>query len=171
MTGPSTRPQSLLLVEDNVDDYEATVRALKKANMSNPVIWSPSGEDALARLRRRDGEHTWPGLILLDLNMPGLDGRQTLQLIKEDPALRRIPVIILTTSGDERDIENCYQLGANTYIQKPVSFEGLIEALRRLNEYWFEIALLPRDAAQDPAILQDSEPFQQKSPTGSIEIL
>jgi two-component system, response regulator len=144
MAVQTSRPQTLLLVEDNEDDYEATVRALSKANLSNPVVWCKSGESALERLS--GGRNAVkPGLILLDLNMPGLDGRQTLRLIKENPALKRIPVIILTTSGDERDIDSCYQMGANTYIQKPVSFEGLIEALKRLKEYWFEIALLPRE--------------------------
>jgi two-component system, response regulator len=144
MAVQTSRPQTLLLVEDNEDDYEATVRALSKANLSNPVVWCKSGESALERLS--GGRNAVkPGLILLDLNMPGLDGRQTLRLIKENPALKRIPVIILTTSWDERDIDSCYQMGANTYIQKPVSFEGLIEALKRLKEYWFEIALLPRE--------------------------
>ncbi len=90
-----------------------------------------------------------PGLILMDLNMPGLDGRKTLQLIKGDALLRRVPVIILTTSADERDVEVCYQMGANTYVQKPVSFEGLIEAIRRLKEYWFEIAILPKEGSHD----------------------
>ena len=88
-------------------------------------------------------------MVLLDLNMPGLDGRKTLQLIKENNVLKQIPVIILTTSADERDIEACYQMGANTYVQKPVSFDGLIEAIKRLKEYWFEIALLPKDGAYE----------------------
>jgi two-component system response regulator len=77
--------------------------------------------------------------------MPGMDGRKTLDTIKKDSTLKQIPVIVLTTSADERDVLACYQMGANTYVQKPVSFEALIEAIRRLKEYWFEIALLPKD--------------------------
>jgi two-component system response regulator len=88
-----------------------------------------------------------PGIILLDLNMPGLDGRKTLEIIKRTQQLRSIPVVILTTSNDERDVQACYDLGANTYIQKPVDFDGLISAIKRLKEYWFEIALLPKDDA------------------------
>jgi two-component system response regulator len=141
--------QSILLVEDNQDDYEATSRAFKKANLYNPIVWCKSGRDALNFLRREGvhkdaSEDSRPGLVLLDLNMPGMDGRKTLEVIKQDEALKRIPVIILTTSADERDIQSCYQTGANTYVQKPVSFEGLIEAIKRLKEYWFEIALLPK---------------------------
>ena len=143
------KSQSILMVEDSEDDYEATTRAFKKVSLHNPVVWCRSGRDALDLLKRegahrnKNGSH--PGLILLDLNMPGLDGRKTLRLIKEDDKLKRIPVIILTTSTDERDIQDCYQMGANTYVQKPVSFEGLIEAIQRLKSYWFEFALLPKD--------------------------
>jgi two-component system, response regulator len=149
MTDQIERPQTLLLVEDNPDDHEATVRALRKANMSNPVVWAESGEDALELVGGAGREPLKPGMILLDLNMPGLDGRQTLRRIKDDPALKWIPVIILTTSGDERDIDSCYQMGANSYIQKPVSFDGLIEALKRLKGYWFELALLPKNAGEE----------------------
>jgi two-component system, response regulator len=145
-----TQSQSILLVEDNQDDYEATCRAFQKANLSNPVIWSKSGRDALDILKK-DGAHkdahdgSRPGLVLLDLNMPGIDGRKTLEVIKQDDELKQIPVIILTTSADDRDVQACYQMGANTYVQKPVSFDGLIEAIKRLKAYWFEIALLPKE--------------------------
>jgi len=146
--------QSILMVEDSEDDYEATTRAFKKANLHNPVFWCKSGGDALDYLKQEGaykaaGNGSRPGLILLDLNMPGLDGRKTLQHIKEDVRLKRIPVIVLTTSADERDVQSCYQMGANTYVQKPVSFEGLIEAIKRLKAYWFEIALLPKDGAHE----------------------
>ncbi len=77
--------------------------------------------------------------------MPGLDGRRTLEIIKQDNALKKIPVVILTTSNDEKDVQACYQLGANTYIQKPVDLDGLIRAIKELKEYWFEIAILPKD--------------------------
>jgi two-component system response regulator len=139
--------QTILLVEDSEDDYEATMRAFGKANLHNPVHWSTSGQDALDFLHKASAQkEKSPGLILLDLNMPGLDGRSTLRLLKDDENLKRIPVIILTTSSDERDVNVCYQMGANTYIQKPVTFDGLIEAIKRLKEYWFEIALLPKES-------------------------
>jgi two-component system, response regulator len=146
-----SKSQSILMVEDSEDDYEATMRAFKKVSLHNPIVWCRSGRDALDLLKRegahRNANGSHPGLILLDLNMPGLDGRKTLQLIKEDDRLKKIPVIILTTSTDERDVQDCYQMGANTYVQKPVSFDGLIEAIKRLKAYWFEIALLPKDGA------------------------
>jgi two-component system, response regulator len=146
-----SRSQSILLVEDNQDDYEATCRAFKKASLYNPLVWCKSGRDALDYLKQEGAYKdargvSRPGLVLLDLNMPGMDGRKTLEAIKQDDALKRIPVIILTTSADERDIQACYQTGANTYVQKPVSFEGLIEAIKRLKAYWFEIALPPKEA-------------------------
>jgi two-component system response regulator len=145
-----TRSQTILLVEDNQDDFEATSRAFKKANLCNPVVWCQSGRDALDFLKQQGAyqdavRRPWPGLVLLDLNMPGMDGRKTLEAIKQDETLKRIPVIILTTSADERDIQACYLAGANTYVQKPVSFDGLIEAIQRLKAYWFEIALLPKE--------------------------
>jgi two-component system response regulator len=150
MIEPLSHAQSILLVEDSQDDYEATIRAFKKVSLRNPVVWCRSGRDALDYLKQEGSfkgtdDESRPGLILLDLNMPGLDGRKTLQMIKQDSALKWIPVIILTTSADERDIQNCYQMGANTYVQKPVSFEGLIEAIQRLKTYWFEFALLPKE--------------------------
>jgi len=137
----------LLMVEDNEDDYEATVRSLKKNHFVNPVHWCRSGRDALDFLGRSgkyaDGGVPTPDLILLDLNMPGIDGRQVLGAVKADPKLRHIPVIVLTTSSDARDVEQCYEIGASTYIQKPVSFEGLTEAVRTMKDYWFGVALLP----------------------------
>ncbi len=138
--------QPILVVEDSLDDFEATKRAFDKANLRNHIAHAKSGEDALAYLN--GPESCMPGLILLDLNMPGLDGRRTLEIIKHTEKTKRIPVVILTTSDDERDVQACYALGANTYIQKPVDFDGLISAIRRLKEYWFEIALLPKETAR-----------------------
>ena len=135
--------QPILIVEDSVDDFEAAKRAFGKANLNNPIKHAMSGEEALAYLR--SDSLAKPGIILLDLNMPGLDGRKTLEIIKRSPELKQIPVVVLTTSDDERDVSACYEMGANTYIQKPVDFDGLITALKRLKEYWFEIALLPKE--------------------------
>ncbi|MBI1211826.1 MAG: response regulator [Alphaproteobacteria bacterium] len=142
---PSTQP--ILIVEDSPDDFEATKRAFSKANLRNEITHCESGEAALSYLR---GEtNAKPGIILLDLNMPGLDGRKTLEIIKNSEELKKIPIVILTTSNDERDVQACYALGANTYIQKPVDFDGLIAAIRRLKEYWFEIALLPKEGERE----------------------
>jgi two-component system, response regulator len=135
--------QPILIVEDSEDDFEATKRAFDRANLVNPIAHARCGEDALGYLQTTSDAR--PGLILLDLNMPGLDGRKTLQLIKADAKLRDIPVVVLTTSSDERDIQQCYAAGANTYIQKPVDLDGLFAAIKRLKEYWFEIALLPKE--------------------------
>ena len=87
-----------------------------------------------------------PGIILLDLNLPGTDGREVLAEIKGDPSLKTIPVIVLTTSTDEIDIERCYQAGANSYVHKPVGLDGFMTALQRLKDYWFEIVVFPKDS-------------------------
>ena len=143
-----TNLPSILLVEDNKDDYEATQRSFKQAHLDNPIHWCRSCKDAMDYLKHEGiylGERMTmlPALILLDLNMPGIDGRKILKILKQHDNLKKIPVIILTTSSDLRDVEECYTLGASTYIQKPVNFEGLVEAITRIKEYWFGIALLP----------------------------
>ena len=139
--------QPILIVEDSADDFEATKRAFGKANLRNAIAHVLSGEEALAYLR--SDTKTKPGLILLDLNMPGSMGARRSKSSSETPNLKKIPVVILTTSDDERDVKACYELGANTYIQKPVDFDGLISAIKRLKEYWFEIALLPKEDGHD----------------------
>ena len=138
----------ILLIEDNEDDYEATLRSLKKNHVLNPVHWCRSGQDALDYLHGKgayqaQGASERPDLILLDLNMPGIDGRQVLLHLKNEERLRSIPVVVLTTSADAKDVEQCYSIGASTYIQKPVSFEGLTEAVRTMKDYWFGVAILP----------------------------
>jgi len=142
------RNQLIIIVEDSPEDYDATLRAFKKVHLKNKVIRFEMGDDCLDYLFGRgeyEGEKpSLPGLILLDLNLPGLDGREVLKIIKTTPHLKMIPVVVLTTSDDERDIDDCYRDGANSYIQKPVNFQGFIEAITTLKEYWFEIALLPK---------------------------
>lgn len=140
---PLHESQPILIVEDSEDDFDAAKRAFSSANLRNPITHVYSGDEALRYLQ--SDSNIKPGIILLDLNMPGIDGRKTLEIIKQHEVLKQIPVVILTTSDDERDIQACYKLGANTYIQKPVDFDGLIAAIRRLKEYWFEIALLPKE--------------------------
>lgn len=142
--------QTILIVEDNDDDFFATVRAFKKVELANPVQRCTNGDQALDYLFRR-GEFSdpdkapRPGIVLLDLNLPGTDGRQVLRVVKADPDLKKIPVIVLTTSRARQDIERCYADGANSYIQKPVDMVGFIQAITRLKEYWFEVAILPKE--------------------------
>ncbi|WP_026261670.1 response regulator [Kiloniella laminariae] len=139
--------KSILLVDDNRDDYEATLRSFHKSSLMNPLYWCKSGQDALDYLHKEgaygDNRDPLPGIILLDLNMPGIDGRKVLEILKKDSVFKKIPIIILTTSADEKNVDKCYELGASTYIQKPVGFDGLIQATNRIKEYWFGIALLP----------------------------
>jgi two-component system, response regulator len=141
---------TILLVEDNIDDYNAAIRSFKAAHLNNPIHWCKTGQEALDFLKHegpyaQGPSSALPALILLDLNMPGIDGRKVLAAVKQDTALKRIPIIILTTSSDERDVTQCYDLGASTYIQKPVDFDGLIRAVGRIKDYWFGVALLPGD--------------------------
>lgn len=139
--------QPVLVVEDSIDDFEATMRAFSKTNLANPIKHVFSGQEALTYLN--DASNPKPGIILMDLNMPGLDGRKTLEIIKQQVSLKKIPVVILTTSNNEDDVKSCYELGANTYVQKPLDFENLIAAIKQLKEYWFEIAILPKEIAND----------------------
>lgn len=137
----------VLLIDDNPDDFEATSRALKKNNLSNPIHWCESGLDAQHFLRGT-GPYattgpTTPVFILLDLNMPGLDGRELLKNLKQTDKLKSIPVVVLTTSNDMNDVTECYQLGASTYIQKPLEFDSLTKAIQTIKDYWFDIAILP----------------------------
>ena len=146
---PTTPNQPILLVEDSPEDFEATVRAFKKSGLKNPIVRCEDGDSALDYLFRRgpwaDPESSpRPGVILLDLNLPGTDGREVLQEIKKHEQLRHIPIIVLTTSNDDRDVEGCYQAGANSYVQKPVDMDGFIRAIERLNGYWFEVVVLPK---------------------------
>lgn len=138
--------QPFLLVEDSPEDFEATVRALRKSGLANPIFHCSDGDEALDYLYQR-GKYVRaarPGAILLDLNLPGTDGREVLTEIKSDSTLKSIPVIVLTTSSDARDIDKCYHSGANSYIRKPVDLEGFVRAIQHLKEYWFEIVILPK---------------------------
>ena len=142
---------TILIVEDSDDDFFATKRAFKKAGLANPIRRCSNGDQAVDYLFRR-GEFSdpetspRPGVVLLDLNLPGFDGREVLRIVKSDTELRKIPVIVLTTSSAPQDIDRCYADGANTYIQKPVDLQGFFEAVARLKDYWFEVAILPRSA-------------------------
>ena len=132
---------NILMVDDSPDKLLAMESVLD--DLGQNLVKANSGEEALRLLLK--GEYA---LILLDVNMPGLDGKKTLAIIKQDQNLKKIPVVILTTSSDEKDVTQCYELGASTYIQKPVDFEGLVEAVSRIKDYWFGVALLPKELQQ-----------------------
>jgi len=144
----SRKPIDILLAEDDEDDYLLIAEALQESRLANKMNWVKDGEELMDYLHRRGNfidpeESPIPGIILLDLNMPRKDGREALKEIKSDPALRKIPIIILTTSKAEEDILRSYDLGVNSFIRKPVKFEDFVEMVRVLGKYWFEIVELP----------------------------
>lgn len=139
---------TILIANDDEDTRFLMQEALREVRSAIRSEFVENGEQVLDYLYRR-GEYAgsnWdrPDLILLDLNMPRLDGREVLTLIRSDPDLQQIPVVILTTSHRSGDILLCYRLGANSFISKPVTFEGLVEVMKTLCQYWFEIVSLPR---------------------------
>jgi CheY-like chemotaxis protein len=139
----------ILMADDDDDDYLLTVKALKKSRLLNTLCRVKDGEELLDYLKVRgkfEGkakECQRPGVILLDLNMPRKDGREALKEIKSDPKLKDIPIVVFTTSKAEEDIYRSYRLGVNSFITKPVTFENLIEVMKTLGKYWFEIVELP----------------------------
>jgi CheY-like chemotaxis protein len=141
--------QVILVIEDSPEDFEATTRVLRKSGLANPIFRCSDGDEAIDFLFQRGAYSDSqlaprPTVILLDLNLPGTDGRDVLAEIKKDKHLKLIPVVVLTTSSDERDIEMCYQAGANSYMKKPVDLGGFVSAIQRLKDYWFEIVILPK---------------------------
>lgn len=136
----------ILLVEDNPGDVRLTREALRGARVANDLQVVGDGEAAIDYLRRRGRyvDAPRPDIVLLDLNLPRLDGREVLMDIKSDPDLAKIPIIILTSSSAERDIQSSYELHANCYISKPVDFTEFIEAVRSLEGFWLRIVRLPR---------------------------
>jgi CheY-like chemotaxis protein len=144
---PATEPEVLLLAEDDSDDRLLVKDALEECQWRGELRCVENGEELLdyllGRGRYKGAVPPRPGLILLDLNMPRKDGRQALREIKADPVLRRIPVVILTTSKADTDVNTSYDLGANSFISKPVQFEGLVKVIRLLGQYWFNTVELP----------------------------
>jgi CheY-like chemotaxis protein len=143
---------TILMADDDEEDREMTRDALRDSRLGNRVKFVVDGQDLMEYLRR-EGKYAdpavdapRPGLILLDLNMPRMDGREALAEIKSDEFLRQIPVVVLTTSQDEEDVLRTYDLGVNSFITKPVTFEGLVEVTRTWTRYWFEIVELPNGA-------------------------
>lgn len=144
----SNPAQPLLVVEDSDEDFEAFGRMLRQASISNPIYRCTDGDDALDFLYHT-GEYIEsakaprPGIILLDLNLPGTDGREVLEQIKQDEDLKIIPVVVFTTSSNPKDIEVCYRYGVNGYILKPIDIKRLMRTIQVLIDYWFEAVVLP----------------------------
>lgn len=134
----------VLIIEDSDEDFEAFRRGWRKSSAKNPLYRCDNGDEALDFLYHR-GEYTDPAssprpcLVLLDLNLPGTDGREILEEIKTDTDLKSIPVVIFTTSSNPKDLETCYQKGANSYIIKPIDVKKLMNTVKTLGQYWFDI--------------------------------
>jgi len=144
------RPAIILLAEDDPGDQELVKRALTDSKLHNELRIVRDGQEALDYLLQKGSyakEDTAPrpDLLLLDLNMPKIDGRTLLKRIRSEPEIRRIPVVILTTSKQESDILQAYDLGANSYITKPVTMDGFVQVVSKLEEYWFQIVVLPEN--------------------------
>lgn len=151
-------PITILICDDDEDDRMLTQQALRDAHISNTLRFVEDGEQLMDYLHQRGefagetGKAPRPGLILLDLNMPKLDGREALRAIKEDPTLHDIPIVVLSTSSLDEDIIRSYQLGVNSFITKPVTFKGLVDAMHVLGRYWLEIVELPPTVVLPPVI-------------------
>lgn len=145
----TTEPIEIVVAEDDEDDRYFIQKAFQEARLVNKICFVENGEDLMDMLHRR-GEfekfngHDLPKLILLDLNMPKKDGREALKEIKSDDKLKNIPVLVFTTSKEERDILSTYDLGANAFISKPVKFEEFIHVLQALGNFWFKVVTLPK---------------------------
>jgi CheY-like chemotaxis protein len=143
---------TILMADDDADDRQLTREALEDARLINDIRFVENGEELMEYLRRQGkyaapAEAPRPGIILLDLNMPRKDGRTVLKELKQDADFRTIPVVVLTTSKSDEDVYRSYDLGVNSYIVKPVTFEALVDTLQTLEKYWFEIVELPGQSA------------------------
>ena len=145
-------PVVILMADDDDDDFMLTQKALKESKLLNTLVRVKDGEELTDYLLKKgeyeSKETLRPGIILLDLNMPRKDGREALKEIKEHENLRNIPVVVFTTSKAEEDIYRSYQLGVNSFITKPVTFANLLEVMKSLGRYWFEIVELPIDGTK-----------------------
>jgi CheY-like chemotaxis protein len=146
----AVRPAIILLVEDDAGDQEITRRSLAKAKLKNDLFIVEDGEQALDYLFRR-GAYTDPAvsprpdLVLLDLNLPKVDGRQVLEEIRKTPELKRLVVVIMTTSQQEADIVRSYELGVNSYVTKPMDFDQFSKVIQDIGHYWFQVVVLPQE--------------------------
>ncbi|WP_292978351.1 response regulator [Nitrosomonas sp.] len=126
----------ILLVEDNPQDVDLTLRAFQRCKLANPILVARDGEEALAWIPRWEAGEILPVVILLDLRLPRIDGLTVLRTLKTHTALRRIPVVVLTTSKEDHDIQSAYDLGANSYIVKPIDFNNFMDVAQQIELYW-----------------------------------
>jgi len=133
----------ILMVEDDPDDRALTERGLSRARLANRLVWKNSGEDALEYLRAAAREARLPGLMLLDLNLPGMHGREVLAEVRRDPALAHLPVVVLTSSDAAADIAAAYSLHANCYVTKPVDLKQFLRVIEAIDEFWLQVVQLP----------------------------
>jgi len=146
-TNDQNKAFTILIAEDDEDDYLLTKEAFLEAGIIHPLHWVKDGEELIEYLHSissMDEESKFVGMILLDLNMPKKDGREAIKEIKSNPQWRKIPVLVLTTSNAESDIMNTYDLGVNSYIQKPVRFSELVDIAKSIVDYWFKTVKLPQ---------------------------
>ena len=144
----NAKPIRILVADDDADDRMLIGDAFEEASLKNPIDFVEDGIELLEYLKHEGryadlADDVRPGIILLDLNMPRMDGRTALGEIRKDPELRNIPIIVLTTSKSEEDILRTYDLGVNSFITKPVTFDGLVKVVQVLNQYWVEIVAVP----------------------------
>ncbi|MEP1033545.1 response regulator [Ekhidna sp.] len=143
-----TNDVQIVLVEDNPDDAELTMRSLKNSNFVNEIVWLKDGEEAINYLTGK-GEYSKrdlnikPRLILLDLKLPKLNGMEVLEIIKKNESLDKIPVVVMTSSKENRDLEKCYALGANSYVVKPINFTNFMQMTKEISMYWVLINQIP----------------------------
>ncbi len=145
---PEIKPVVLLFADDDLDDQLLVKEAFEENHLANDIRFVNDGEELMDYLHRRNkfsdpSQSPYPDLILLDLNMPKKDGREALKEIKQDKKFRQIPIVVLTTSKAEEDIVKTYDLGVNSYISKPVTFDGMSKVVKTLDQYWFQIVKLP----------------------------
>lgn len=152
MSVARVRPATILLAEDDMDDRRLAAEALRQTRLPGELRYVDDGEGLMEYLLRRGrfadpAQSPRPGIILLDLNMPRMDGREALRAIRLHPEFRRIPVVVMTTSKSRDDVRYCYELGVNSFICKPTTFAGLVEVMTLLGRYWFEVVELPGEIA------------------------
>jgi CheY-like chemotaxis protein len=142
------QPFDILLVEDNPADVELTIEAFRRSHKGNRVVVCRDGEEALDFLFHRGkfakaGSAPRPDLILLDLNLPKKNGTEVLELVKTNPQMKDIPVVVLTTSDRDEDVSRCYKIGANSYLTKPVQFDDCLKLVEDIQQYWLQVSKLP----------------------------
>lgn len=136
--------RSILLIEDNPMDIDLTLRAFKKRNFVNPIDVARDGEEAVSRIRRYEAGEPFPLIVLLDLKLPKIDGLEVLRRYKEHERLKIVPVVVLTSSSEDKDVKTAYERGANSYIVKPVDFDKFVKVAAEIEIYWLATNELPR---------------------------